>query len=177
MNRQTIALNREYTDYLPGKPALMLLNIDREDMPPDIKRKLKDIGGVWEMLVSLVPELATAAHVVHRRADACLYREDIGEDVAGADSLHIYVLVKDGGDIERFLRDLHARCRLQGFGWYAVGEVGQTIERSIVDVAAGAPTRLIRGDPEKCQPVVMEGLPLDTRAVFPPTIPNQTYKE
>ena len=50
-----------------------------------------------------------------------------------AQGAHLYLLVEDGGDIERFLGTLHDRCWLAGFGWMIVGRAGQLLERSIVD--------------------------------------------
>jgi hypothetical protein len=42
------------------------------------------------------------------------------------------VLLKDGSDGERFLKVLHERCWLAGFGWMMVGTGGQLLERLIV---------------------------------------------
>ena len=38
----------------------------------------------------------------------------------------------------RFLKTLHARCWLGGFGWMNVGAAGQLLERSIIDRMVGA---------------------------------------
>jgi len=51
--------------------------------------------------------------------------------------------VQNGADIERFLRELHARCWLAGLGWMMVGAAGQFLERSIVDRMVGSPERLV----------------------------------
>ena len=56
--------------------------------------------------------------------------------------MHHYVLVHDGGDIERFLNDLHDRCWLHGFGWHLIGRAGQLLDRSIVDRMVGYGERL-----------------------------------
>ena len=42
-------------------------------------------------------------------------------------------MLQDGGDIERFLRDLHDRCWLHGLGWHMIGSAGQLLDRSLVD--------------------------------------------
>jgi membrane-bound lytic murein transglycosylase B len=47
--------------------------------------------------------------------------------------------VKDVADSGRFLRSLHARCWLFGYGWMQVGRGGQLLERSIVDCMVGSP--------------------------------------
>jgi hypothetical protein len=49
------------------------------------------------------------------------------------DEAHVYLHVQDGAEVERFLRTLHERCWLAGFGWHMVGAGGQLLDRSIVD--------------------------------------------
>jgi len=100
-------------------------------------------------------------------------RSDTGQAVKGSDGLHVFVLVEDGADIERFLRTLHDRCWLHGMGWMMVGAGGQFLERSIVDrmvyagerlVFEGAPvlSESLRQDAELRAPVVSEGDPANT---------------
>src|SRR5260370_34648309 len=99
--------------------------------------------------------------------------------MARSGGLHIYVRVEDGADIERFLRTLHERCWLLGFGWMTVGAVGQLLERSLVDRMVYAPERLVfEGAPVVLAPLIqdqqrrrakaIDGSPLDTVAAWPP---------
>jgi hypothetical protein len=85
-------------------------------------------------------------------------------------------MVKDGGDVERFLKTLHDRCWLAGLGWMMVGTAGQLLERSIVDRMVFAPERLcfegppqlttpLQQDHDKRAPVVTDGEPADTGAI------------
>ena len=72
-----------------------------------------------------------------------------GEVYPGSDGLHIYIEVEDGADADRFLRALHDRAWVQGFGWYRIGRAGQLLERSIVDRIVGGGERLVfEGGPE-----------------------------
>src|SRR5262249_58175326 len=91
-----------------------------------------------------------------------------GAALPGSDGIHVYVAVKDGGDIERFLRVLHARCWLAGLGWYLVSASGAPLERSIVDRMVGGPERLVfeggpvlvpplQQDQESRRPIIVEG--------------------
>ena len=91
----------------------------------------------------MLPDLANIARVSRRSTSAGLYRADTGEQLSGSDGIHVYVAVRDCADIERFLRVLHERCWLAGFGWYMVGAGGQLLDRSIVDRMVGAPERLV----------------------------------
>src|SRR5712691_8212044 len=148
-------------------------------MPPAVAAWLKERGGYWAAMVSVLPELASATRVTRRSTSAGIYRTDTGEKRAGSDGLHVYVPVKDGADAVRFLTALHARCWLAGLGWLMVGASGQLLERSIVDRMVGAPERLVfegapvlepplAQDRESRRPIVTEGDVLDTVATCPP---------
>jgi hypothetical protein len=163
--------------YQKGRPALALLDYDTKGMPSNVRARLAELGGFWAALVSVLPELSTVAHVTRRSTSAGLSRTDTGEDLPGSDGLHVYAMVTDGLDAERFLRALHGRCWLAGLGWMMVGAGGQLLERSIVD--RSAPERLVfEGAPvldpplaqdlESRRPVVTGGQTLDTIRACPP---------
>ena len=101
------------------------------------------MGGFWPALISVLPDLATAGRVTRKSTSAGLSRSDTGERLAGSNGEHLYILVTDGADAERFLRTLHDRCWLHGFGWMMVGAGGQLLDRSIVDRMVYAPERLV----------------------------------
>ena len=165
--------------FRPGQPALALLDFDTKGMPSEVAAQLEELGGYWAALVSVLPELASAARVTRRSTSAGIYRTDTGEKLPGSDGLHVYVGVKDGTDTVRFLATLHALCWVAGFGWLMIGASGQLLERSIVDRMVGAPERLVfegppvlepplAQDQESRRPIVTEGDVLDTVAVCPP---------
>src|SRR5262245_6118800 len=165
--------------YRKRQPAFALLDFDTKGMPGDIAAALRRHGGYWSALVTVLPELQTIARVSRRSTSAGLSRSDTGKQLRGSDGVHVYVAVRDGTDIERFLKTLHARCWLAGFGWMMVGAGGQLLERSIVDRTVGAPERLVfeggpildpplRQDKESRRPIAVEGDALDTVAACPP---------
>ena len=109
---------------------------------------------------------------------AGLFRTDTGEQFGGSGGAHHYVLVKDGGDIERFLRDLHDRCWLHGLGWHVIGRAGQLLDRSLVDRMVAYGERLcfegapvieppLAQDATKRIPEVFEGEAIDTGLIVP----------
>ena len=119
------------------------------------------------------------ARVTRRSTSAGLSRADTGEALPGSDGVHVYVAEKDGADSERFLRALHDRCWLAGFGWMMVSTSGALLERSIVDRMVGGPERLVfeggpvlvpplQQDKESRRPIAVDGVALDTVAVCPP---------
>ena len=84
----------------------------------------------------------------------------------------------DGSDIERFLKTLHERCWLNGFGWFLITKAGTLSERSIIDLCMLPPEHLffegppivkkpLRQDAETRRPIVHEGEVLDTRVACP----------
>jgi hypothetical protein len=132
---------------------------------------------MWNALSMVAPELASAARVSRASTSAGLFRSDTGEPIAGSNGMHHYVLVQDGGDVERFLKDLHDRCWLLGFGWHLIGGAGQLLDRSIVDRMVGFGERLcfegapviaapLAQDQAKRAPEAIEGSAIDSaRAV------------
>lgn len=125
------------------KPALALIDFDAKGMPSETVAEMQRVGGFWTTLLSVLPALRSAAHVIRRSTSAGLYRCDTGEKLHGSGGIHLYLSVQDGGDVERFLKALHERCWLAGLGWLMVGACGQLLERSIVDRMVGRPERLV----------------------------------
>jgi hypothetical protein len=161
------------------QPGLALIDFDTKGMPGEVGARLDDKGGCWPALLSVMPCLHRVANVARVSTSAGLYRVDSGERLAGSSGLHIYLAVKDSSDIDRFIRTLHDRCWLAGFGWMMVGAGGQLLERSIVDRMVGAAERLIfegppvldpplAQDQEARRPDVAEGGVLDTVNACPP---------
>jgi hypothetical protein len=173
-----IARTAEYIVYRADRPALALIDIDTKGMPSMVRHRINDVDGYWPALVSVLPELANAGRVVRASTSAGLYRSDTGDLLPRSNGLHIYVVLQDGADAERFLGRLHERCWLHGFGWLMVGTAGQLLDRSLVDRMVYAPERLVfEGapilDPPLAQdqasrtPDVTPGPTIDSRAACP----------
>ena len=142
--------------YRKRQPAFALLDFDQKGLPASIADAINARGGLWPVLLSIVPALRTSAHVVRSSTSSGLFRADTGEQLPGSGGLHIFVAVWDGDDIERFLKTLHERCWLAGFGWFTVGAGGQLLERSIIDRMVGAPERLVFEGPPILEPPVQQ---------------------
>jgi hypothetical protein len=175
----TIARTAADISYRKGQPALALLDFDSKGMPNEVAAELRRHGGYWQALVAVLPELKGVARLTRRSTSAGLSRADTGAALPGSDGLHVYLAVKDGTDIERFLKTLHLRCWMAGLGWLMVGAGGQLLERSIVDRMVGAPERLVfeggpvldpplRQDRDSRRPAAVDGDVLDTVVACPP---------
>jgi hypothetical protein len=186
-SKGVIARTADHLVYQPGRPALLLLDFDMKGMSEVVAAKLNELGGFWQALVSVLPTLKEAAHVVRHSTSAGLRRTDTGEQFPGSGGLHVYLMARDGTDAERFLKTLHQRCWLNGLGWMMVGGGGQLLERSIIDRMVGAPERLVFEGPPIVvppltqdvaarRPVVTEGGMVDTVTACPP-LTNAEYQQ
>jgi hypothetical protein len=170
---------RTGSNFVYRGPAFALLDYDSKGMSAAVAAELKRAGGFWGALLTVLPALKDTAHVTRHSTSAGLSRADTGEALPGSDGVHVYVAEKDGADSERFLRALHDRCWLAGFGWMMVSTSGALLERSIVDRMVGGPERLVfeggpvlvpplQQDKESRRPIAVDGVLLDTMAVCPP---------
>jgi hypothetical protein len=160
------------------RPGLVLADFDTKGMPAAILQRIDEFGGFEAALYSVLPELAQVGTISRASTSAGLFRDDTGERFLSSGGKHLYIQVADVTDSARFLKALHARCWLSGFGWLACGAAGQLLERSLVDRSVGQPERLVfEGPPvltaplaqdwRERKPVVREGGVLDTRAACP----------
>jgi hypothetical protein len=174
-----IARTADFINYRPGQFALALIDFDLKGMPPAVAGAMEALGGLWPALQSVCPPLVRVARVERASTSAGLFHAATGEPFHGSGGRHVYALVTDGTDIERFLKTLHERCWLQGLGWMLVGAAGQLLERSIVDRVCGTAERLmfegppilidpVAQDRAARQPIVINGEALDTVAACPP---------
>jgi hypothetical protein len=177
--RATIARSQEYIVHRLAEPALVLVDFDKKGMTASVASKLTAAGGIWPALLAIVPELEGVARVERASTSAGLYNARTGEPFPYSGGQHIFVLIKDGSDSARFLKTLHDRCWLAGFGWYFIGDAGQLLDRSIVDKVCGTPERFcfegppvliepVTQDPGARRPVAYEGPALDSVASCPP---------
>ncbi len=182
-----IARTGENFVYRPGYPALVLLDHDTKGMPPEIADRMRSLGGFEAALRSTVlPELGSVARLTRASTSAGLYRTDTGERLPASNGVHLYLMIRNGTDVERFLKTLHVRLWLTGFGWLMIGIGGQVLERSIVDRMVGGAERLVfegppillpplAQDAEARKPIAFDGDALNTFAVCPPpTIVEQS---
>jgi hypothetical protein len=137
-----VSRTMQHIVYRAGQPGFVLFDIDTKSMPREVAVRLEKAGGLWAGLTTIVPALERTARLVRASTSAGIFDERTGREFAGSGGQHIYAEVKDVADSGRFLRSLHARCWLHGYGWMMVGRGGQLLERLIVDCTVGSPARL-----------------------------------
>lgn len=174
-----IARTADSIVFRPGEAAWALLDYDTKGMPAAVRQKIDDLGGFEGAVAAVLPEIAATARVVRASTSAGLARADTGAPIAGSAGLHLYVLVRDGRDIPRFIKTLHQRAWLADLGWLMAGAGGQALERSLADRTVGAPERLVfegapillpplTQDAATRRPIANDGAALDTLAAMPP---------
>jgi hypothetical protein len=151
-----VARSKENLVFEAGRPALILLDYDTKQMPPEVRQRVAAAGGFWPALVAAVPGLAGVPRLVRPSTTTGLRREDTGETFPGSDGLHTYIAAGDAADIPRCLKAMHDRLWLAGFGWYALGKAGQLLSRSLVDVAVGSSERLVFEGPPIVEPPLVQ---------------------
>lgn len=172
-----IARVTDYSIFAEGQPAFVLLDHDSKGLPPEIAIKMKEAGGFWSVVTSVVPGFQDAARVSRASTSSGLYHKQSGENFPGSKSQHDYVLVKDGSDIERALKTLHERLWLEGYGYKVVSSAGQILDRSLVDASVYGPERLVFEGPPFCVPPIgqdrkarrpkfVDGIAIDTKKVI-----------
>jgi hypothetical protein len=163
----TVSRTSQFIHYEPGKPALMLLDYDTHKMPAAVEQRVQNAGNVYAAICEVMPALGHAGAVGGWSTSHGLYNADTGERFSDSGGAHVYVLVRDDTDIERFLETLHKRLWLAGYGWLDISKSGSFIQRSLIDRSVSAPERLcfegaphLVQDDRECR--LQDGQPLDT---------------
>jgi Family of unknown function (DUF5906) len=163
--------------YRAGEPAIVGLDHDRKELPPHLSQRLEESGGFYGALTSIVPSLAGAARVIRPSVSTGIYATATNEGTVGG-GLHVYIPISDGGDAKDFVKRLHHRLLLAGWGYPYVSRSGAIFIRSLLDTAASGGERLwfeapaILGDglahlPGSRTPIGVGGAALDTKLILP----------
>ena len=170
-----IARTKEHFTF-GSKAALMVFDVDTKWLTPEVAASVSDGDKYWSELVGLAPGLLGAARIQRASSSAGLSAN--GTAFPSSANQHIYVGVMDGTDIPRATRVMHDRAVLAGLGRVVLGDVGQKLVRSIVDVAVASEERLVfEGgpvlkpplvqDPDVRKPVAYDGKIVDTKKAIP----------
>lgn len=180
----TISRTSQYIKYVADKPALALVDYDTKGVSKALAERIEALGGFWPALLVVIPELKDCGWVTRNSTSSGIERTDTGVKLRGSSGIHLFLSIHNGADVKRFLKALHERCWLNGFGWMMVGAGGQLLERSLVDRMVYAGDRLVfeatpiligplKQDAEHRKPVAHEGPPADTFAICPDLSPAE----
>ena len=179
---------KEHFQYEPGHPAVLGLDHDRKDLPPDLQDRLDKAGGPMAVLASVCSDLATACQISRPSSSNGVIADETGKTSLGG-GLHTYFPIVDGGDAAGFVARLNALCIIGGWGYAHVSKNGSVSIRSLLDTAAsGVPERLwfegnaVLGEglshiPGARTPSWQIGPILDTRTALPELDADQQRKQ
>lgn len=179
-----IARTKEFFHY-PEGPAVMMFDHDAAKpnavAENDKALKVYRPDELLAVLATIHPEIASAGYVSTPSTSACIYDKD-GNELRGEGSgSHIYLFVKNGKDIPRYLETLGRRLLLSNYGRYEISRSGSLLSRTLIDLSVGSPERLDFVSGADCEdgliqrlppPTVRDGDLLDTT-----TLPNLTDSE
>jgi hypothetical protein len=128
----------------PGVPALLCFDFDLKDLPDALRQRVDQLtGGAWAVSAMECPALHACGHLLRPSCSIGVNNTKTGEQTPGG-GLHAYVVVADGSDSLGFVRRLHERLVLAGWGFVFVTKAGQPRVRSPIDVdASGDPERIV----------------------------------
>lgn len=169
-----IPRTQDHLGFLRAQPGWMLLDFDRDGMPAQVRARLKGVGGLWNLIVGELPDLAGATRVRRTSTLSGLSKNGVLFPDSGGE--HVYIKVADAADIPRAIQVLKQRLMLAGLGWIKVSKSGRRLDRTVVDGSVGRAERLIfEGAPKLTPPLVQnrprceihEGVAVDTVAAVP----------
>ncbi len=143
-----VSRDKDFAAFRPSGPALLFLDHDQKDLPPEVMTKLAAFGPdgaarLLQALASVFPALRRAGVLIRPSCSTGIRVKATGVVTPGG-GLHGYFVATDGADIEDFIERLDAKLVLAGFGWTFVSDAGTPEVRSLIDVrASGRPSRLV----------------------------------
>ena len=136
----------------PDNEGWLLVDFDDKDLPEPIKDKLSAVGGIYEALRRLWPELECGDFLIKPSSSAGVHLPDT--EPTAASGFHMFVRINNARAIPQTLKSLHARCWESGFGYHLISKSGLQLDRSLIDVSVGSPERLIF----TADPILEEGI-------------------
>ena len=127
-------------------------------------------------LTEAIPDLRKTQLLWATSAGSCIHDAVTGKRHFGVRGQRVYILVKDGRDINRALRALAERLWLAGHGWIKVSKSGAKLKRTLVDLALANPVQPDFAAGAVCyypfeqrsqQKLIGAGGPLDTGTAIP----------
>ena len=174
-----IARTKDEFVFQAGEPAVILFDRDGSD------GETMTIDRALGVLRAVIPNFDSLAYVATHSSSSHIYDRATGEALRGAGNSHIYLVVRDGADIDRFKKTIEGRLWLAGFGRPFVDKSGGYHARAVFDMSVFQPERLVFEAPvllhqsakhlvqRKPDPTVREGQQLDTRALIDLTSDEQ----
>ncbi len=132
---ESIARNKNYFHFSPTN-QLLFFDYDSRGDGQDISP-----AKFIEIISSIIPEFQKSARVVNYSTSSFIF-DQAGRQVNDGDGFHIYFVVQDGTDVERFKNVLFKKLWINGYGYILNSSDGRQLERTIFDTYVFSPERL-----------------------------------
>lgn len=121
--------------------SLIMFDHDYDKNSP---HQFKDPHQFIAALAKVIPDFDKTTFVRTFSTSSGIYDSVTGECYRPADGFHLYMVIRDGVDLQRFGEVLEKRLWLAGLGYIKVSSKnGSMLKRTIVDTAVFSPERLI----------------------------------
>ncbi len=167
---EKLSRSKECFEHPAGRAILTIDYDSRTGSVPHTKEQLV------ARFIAAIPALGSTTLLWATSAGSCIWDTVTGKERVGVSGQRIYILVKNGRDIERAMRVIAERCWLAGDGWIKVSKSGAMLKRTLVDLAManGVQPDFAAGavchypfEQRGQQNLIGKGGPLDTAAAIP----------
>jgi len=161
-NKPVISRTKDHLHYSIG-PCLLMLDHDepRPNAVAAYDKALKSYSPkvLIDILAEIHPDIAEAAFVSTPSTSSCIYGRDGNELRGEGAGAHVYLFVRNGEDIPRYLMALGEHLTVAGFGRIEISQSGALLHRTIVDLSVGSPERLDFVAGAVCEDGLVQKLP------------------
>ena len=174
-NPGAVARTKRHFTLPAHQPGFLLLDADAPKGSEGLSA-----GALGALLCELVPAVAAAGVVAYPSGSSLIFEGD--RQHRGICGMHLYVMIQDLSDTQRFGQVLSKRLWLAGHGRIEVSASGALLPRQIFDGAVHQPARLIFSGGAVCTPpleqrrgapiILSDGGFLDTRTACPDLSPE-----
>ena len=150
-----IPRTKDHFWFSPGKPALVLLDVDGAGTAG---------ANVLDILDSYIPGFDETAALIRPSSSAGIDTLNVNSTNA-----HIYIVISDGSMVKAFVQFVHKTLVINGFGRVAISKTGKPSIKSLIDPSVASPERIVY----EADPIFPPGV--ERNASEPVYIPGSVY--
>lgn len=138
---QGVYATRTLNSFCQRGPSLIMFDHDHDENSPHNADTPEQFIA---LLSKVIPGFNDTNFIRTFSTSSSIYHNETGQCLRPADGFHIYMVVPEGQDLQRFGEVLEKRLWLAGLGYIKVSKRnGSLLKRTIVDTAVFSPERLI----------------------------------
>jgi putative DNA primase/helicase len=166
-----VTRSKDCFTFPPRQPGLLVFDRDSSD------GETMTIERALGVLADVIPSFCEAGYVATHSSSSHIVDKATGETVRGEGNSHIYAVLEEGSDVQRFVAALEGRLWLAGYGRPFIDWTGGVHARTVFDLTVFSPERLVFEAPvvfhssaahleqRKPDPLVREGRWIESRRI------------